>query len=126
MFRVIKKVKRCRVKLLQWKNKIQGNTRTNIEVLTNQLQELKTRDLENKKDIRNGLKKKLKEVYREEEVYWSQKARLQWLKAGDKNTSFFHASVEERRRRNRMLEIQREDGTWTKSEEELGDRKSVV
>ena len=120
MFRVISKVKRCRVTLLQWKNKIQGNARENIEALKCQLQELKTRDFEGKRDVRNGLKKSLKEAYRNEEMYWSQNARVQWLKIGDKNTSFFHATVEGRRKRNRMLEIQRENGTWTKGEKELG------
>ncbi|XP_071923131.1 uncharacterized protein [Coffea arabica] len=120
MFRVISKVKRCRVTLLQWKNKIQCNARENIEALKCQLQELKTRDFEGKRDVRNGPKKSLKEAYKNEEMYWSQKARVQWLKTGDKNTSFFHATVEGRRKRNRMLEIQRENGTWTKGEKELG------
>ncbi|XP_071904274.1 uncharacterized protein [Coffea arabica] len=35
---------------------------------------------------------------------------------GDKNTKFFHASVQGRRRRNRLNKLQREDGTWTESE----------
>ncbi|XP_027086667.1 uncharacterized protein [Coffea arabica] len=83
-------------------------------------QELKTRNFEGKRDVRNGLKKSLKEAYRNEEMYWSQKARVQWLKTGDKNTSFFHATVEGGRKRNRMLEIQRENGTWTNGEKELG------
>ena len=65
------------------------------------------------------MKKQLKEAYSDEEQYWAQKARIDWLREGDKNTKFFHACVKERRRKNRMLNIQREDGTWTNSEEEL-------
>ena len=44
-----------------------------------------------------------------------------WLKEGDKDSQFFHASVKCRRKRNRMLNIQREDGTWTSSEKEVGE-----
>lgn len=76
-------------------------------------------DIEGKRDKRNCLKNRLNEAYREEEIYWCQKARMRWLKEGDKNTRFFHASVEGRRRRNRMMDILQEDGTGTKNENEL-------
>ncbi|MQL71420.1 hypothetical protein Taro_003723 [Colocasia esculenta] len=42
----------------------------------------------------------LKYAQRCEEMFWSQKARLQWLDDGDKNTKFFHAIVQSNRRRN--------------------------
>lgn len=41
----------------------------------------------------NKLKDQLDLAYREEEQYWTQKTRAQWLEEGDKNTSFFNASV---------------------------------
>lgn len=35
----------------------------------------------------------------EEEDFWRQKARLKWIKEGDRNTRLFHASVVEKRQR---------------------------
>lgn len=45
------------------------------------------------------------EVKREEK-FWEQKSRIAWLKSGHSNSSFFHASVMGRRRRNQIWGIQ--------------------
>nr|XP_027081023.1 uncharacterized protein LOC113703745 [Coffea arabica] len=67
------------------------------------------------------LKRQLKEAYEEEEMFWSQKSRVQWLKEGDRNTHFFHSSVKGRRQRNKLHRLLRENGDWTNSEEEIGE-----
>ena len=87
------------------------------EQIKNQLSDLKSSLGSTSKDCKDSLKKQLKEAYKEEELYWLQKSRIQWLREGDKNTKFFHASVQGRRRRNRLNKLQREDGTWTESEQ---------
>ena len=50
------------------------------------------------------------EAYRRKEVYWGQKARSNWLKEGDKNTMYFHAIVEGRRKRNNISTLHKSDG----------------
>jgi len=47
---------------------------------------------------------------RAEESFFKQKARIQWLRLGDQNTSFFHKSVNGRHNKNRLLSVTREDG----------------
>ena len=42
-----------------------------------------------------------------------QKAKIDWLKEGDCNTSFFHASIKQRMRQNRILSIEQSDGSRT-------------
>ncbi|MQM06269.1 hypothetical protein Taro_039090, partial [Colocasia esculenta] len=52
------------------------------------------------------------------EVFWAQKARLQWLDDGDKNTTFYHVVVQGNRRRNKIHRLQ-VDGTWCEDQEAL-------
>jgi hypothetical protein len=46
-----------------------------------------------------------------EEEYWRKKSRSLWLKAGDKNSSFFHKQAQARKWSNAILEIKEENIT---------------
>lgn len=54
---------------------------------------------------RNQLREELNKAYYEEEIYWKQKTRNNCLKAGDKNTKFFHSVAKTRRIRNTLNTI---------------------
>lgn len=53
-------------------------------------------------DLLRRLKIDLKTAHYEEELYWIQRSREQWLEAGNKNTKYFHNSVKSRKSRNRV------------------------
>ena len=112
-----RKIAKCGV--LKWRNNFQGNARKNIEKIKQQLEELKTIDCQDKKGRNKELKMQLKEAYDEEKIFWSQKSRVQWLKEGDRNTHFLHSSVKSRRKRNKIHRLQRDDSSWTNTEEEI-------
>lgn len=57
----------------------------------------------------NALKSELDSAYKEEKLYWSQKARVQWLEEGDKNTQFFYASLIQRIKANRIEQLDKEN-----------------
>ena len=120
MFKVKKKIVNCRIELLKWRNKFQGNSRRRIEDLKHQLEELRKGEYQNKRERSMDLKNQLKKAYEDEDVYWSQKARVSWLRGGDRNTQYFHACTKGRRKRNKILNLQRGDGTWTLNEQEIG------
>ncbi|XP_056842911.1 uncharacterized protein LOC130495527 [Raphanus sativus] len=48
-------------------------------------------------------------AYREEEQFWLQRSRIQWLKSGDRNTGFFHAATRQRRLQNTLSVIEDDD-----------------
>ncbi|KAL4279285.1 hypothetical protein GQ457_03G012310 [Hibiscus cannabinus] len=54
-----------------------------------------------------------------EELYWEQRARANWMKSGDRNTSFFHKFASYRRKRNRVDRLVDDSGKVVNSNENL-------
>ena len=50
---------------------------------------------------------------------WRQRAHIHWLAEGDSNMKFFHCKASARKAKNRMVELQRADGTMCKEEHEM-------
>ncbi|XP_027170444.1 uncharacterized protein LOC113770234 [Coffea eugenioides] len=51
-----------------------------------------------------------------EEGFWRQKARVKWLKDGDKNSKYFHSIVAERRAKSIIHRIKNDQGEWISDE----------
>ncbi|KAF9663126.1 hypothetical protein SADUNF_Sadunf17G0006000 [Salix dunnii] len=56
----------------------------------------------------------------EEEAMFKQRARVQWLKLGDKNTKFFHRTLIHRRAQNSINSMQRDNGMICTDMDEMG------
>lgn len=50
------------------------------------------------------------DVLAQEELFWRQKARCDWVKFGDRNTRFFHSTTIIRRKRNKIEALTADDG----------------
>lgn len=55
-------------------------------------------------------RKKWKDIILREEIFWKQRSRVQWLTEGDKNTTFFHKSASNHKRRNTINMLEGEGG----------------
>ncbi|KAK3212813.1 hypothetical protein Dsin_017519 [Dipteronia sinensis] len=55
----------------------------------------------------------------EEEMYWKQRSRVDWLKGGDKNSKFFHFRATARRSRNLIEGLFDERGIWREGSVEV-------
>lgn len=96
MFQVAQKIKRCRIELLKWHSQQECNSVSKIQKLKEEMDVLQAAGGQRDWERWNVVRTQLNEAYVEEEQYWSQKARVQWLQEGDHNTNFFHASVIQR------------------------------
>ena len=61
------------------------------------------------------------EALKIEEDFLRQKSRIQWLDAGDKNSSFFFKSISSRRNNSKIITIQRQDGSFAKGDKTIKD-----
>lgn len=66
-----------------------------------------------------GIKARIAALWKQEEIFWGQRSRIKWLKWGDKNTHFFHASTLHRRVRNRIHRLKLDSGEWIEGERNL-------
>ena len=65
------------------------------------------------------LRKELDTVLQQEELLWFQKARVEWLKDGDRNTTFFHLSTIVRRWRTTITAIKNDADHWVYDKKEI-------
>ena len=52
-----------------------------------------------------------------EEIMWNQRSRALWIKWGDRNTRFFHATANQRRKKNSIVGLQDLNGVWNEDKE---------
>ena len=50
---------------------------------------------------------------------WSQRSRAEWIRCGDRNTKFFHATTTQRQRKNRIDGLWGSDGQWHEEKREI-------
>ncbi|KAK3206992.1 hypothetical protein Dsin_021038 [Dipteronia sinensis] len=65
------------------------------------------------------LENQLDDAFNMEERYWCQRANIDWIKSGDKNSGFIHAKASVRKTRNRVIRLLDENGFWCDSKDEM-------
>lgn len=65
------------------------------------------------------INEQLIELYHSEEIMWQQRARIEWLSAGDKNTKFFHLRASLRRKKNMIKALQNSLGVEISDPDQL-------
>ncbi|XP_054782763.1 uncharacterized protein LOC129290080 [Prosopis cineraria] len=51
------------------------------------------------------LRRELEQLWKQEEIYWWQRSRVNWVSVGDINTRFFHNPTKVRRQRNQIVKL---------------------
>lgn len=117
---VSERLRSCRKALSKWKKSNATNSLERIDSLKKELEEEQASDLP-RLHVVNSLKYQLGTAYKEEESYWSQKSNENWLKEGDMNSKFFHASVKSARKKKILEKLLDEKGNIQKAEASKGE-----
>ncbi|OMO59710.1 reverse transcriptase [Corchorus capsularis] len=71
------------------------------------------------------LREEINRLLEEEESFWLQWSRVNWLSEGDRNTSFFHAQASKRRKKNSIEQLEGENGRLSDDPVEIQDIASA-
>jgi hypothetical protein len=109
----------CKNNLLQWQRKIRWDGTKNMMQLQSRLQEIQEGEGDGEGGERKILQQQLQSLMDKEDVQWRQRAKIDWLRGGDRNTKFFHACATTRRRANQINSITDEAGHLCETKEEV-------
>jgi ribonuclease HI len=114
------KIDVCMKEIKKWKASNVGPILGNANKLREDLLALQGREDAVDSEFVKKLKTEIQTQLEKEDIWWRQRAKSEWLKHGDRNTKYFHACANSRRKKNRIEKIRDEQGIWWKSQEEVG------
>ncbi|KAK2654924.1 hypothetical protein Ddye_007976 [Dipteronia dyeriana] len=110
--RVVEAIQNCKDHLMKWNWKHHNGLRKDLDKCREDLHMVS-------ENIQTGywaeihvLERRLDKLLAEEESYWKQHSRLEWLKGGDRNMKFYHWKASSRRARNEIVGLYDGGGNW--------------
>lgn len=106
------KIKACAGKLEVWGKEITGHFGRRIRKCKDVLQGLKGKRDARSVEMYEENQRLLFNIYAQKEKYWKQRVKQFWLREGDQNSRFFHASASTRRKVNQISKLKDQNGNW--------------
>uniref|UniRef100_A0A803NGJ4 Reverse transcriptase domain-containing protein n=1 Tax=Cannabis sativa TaxID=3483 RepID=A0A803NGJ4_CANSA len=116
-------LQKCSDSLQEWHQRKFGNIKKKIKNQQQQVASLNNQQTRTTTAI-NELKQSeaiLDELLAQEETYWQQRSRVDWMKCGDQNTKFFHAYASSRNQHNKISKLNDANGVEVTKKEGLTD-----
>lgn len=117
---IMDRISRVRRGISRWKKTSDLNSHERILRFKAAL-EIEISKLHPIRAVLKRIKKNLADAYNDEERYWRQKCKEEWLKEGDRNTRYFYNVVKGKKVQNRLIMLFDEHGNEHFSEGSKGD-----
>ncbi|XP_030495229.2 uncharacterized protein LOC115711029 [Cannabis sativa] len=114
-------IQMCSNNLQQWHNGKYGHMKQHIkeaQARVEQLNNCVVPDSNFSQEVQSA-EAILDELLANEEQYWQQRSRVDWLKSGDRNTKFFHAKASSRKSNNHITKLQDGNGQYVHSDDDI-------
>jgi hypothetical protein len=110
----------CQTSLVRWSTRKYGDVEKRLKEKTKQLDLMQQHEGEENWGEITALQRDINLILEQEDAKWKQRAKQHWFQRGDRNTPFFHAWANHRRRINRLVKIKDEEGREWKKQHEIG------
>lgn len=113
------KMEGCKNSFLRWQSMEVGKPNRFFTNQCNKLAEMQGQENVSEVGQVLALQKVLQVQMEQEELRWKQRAKVNWLSFGDRNSKFFHACANHRRKVNKISQISDERGDLWRSQEDI-------
>ncbi|KAG5532409.1 hypothetical protein RHGRI_026893 [Rhododendron griersonianum] len=122
LYGLTQKLRKCREALTDWSKKTFGKDKMKLKLLQERLRIIQAEPFSQDNLTREReIVKEIEILLLREEMAFHQRARVNWLSYGDKNSAFFHACMNQRRQRNQLLMLKAAGGNWVEDEDGIND-----
>eukprot|EP00253_Pinus_taeda_P008493 PITA_08493 len=90
-----------------------------LKHIKGRLEEWNKKEFDERKDIAESLQQEWENRCLQEEIFWRQKSRVQWIKEGQRNTKFFHRSTIAHKNNNIIVKITNQYGIERHTHEDM-------
>jgi hypothetical protein len=104
-----------------WSKEKIGHIPRQIEIKRKKLEKAYRKNDNNSRALAKKLCLQIDELLEKEEIRWRQRSRVNWLQAGDRNTSYFHRKATWRAKKNNIAKLLDQNGKEVKDPRVLQD-----
>jgi hypothetical protein len=102
-----------------WSKRTIGHIPRQIEKKRKKLEQTSMRTDSRNRALAKKLSRELDELLEKEELRWRQRSRVNWLRAGDRNTKYFHRKATWRAKKNKIDKLMDLEGNVIKDEPKM-------